>query len=163
MGGYQRFLAVIGVLTLVVAAWPAAGTSTALTPGQEVPAVPAPPSPAGAPPAAGDARSVLDGVFTASQASDGEREFSLTCTNCHAPDEHTGPEFGVRWEGSSVGDLFDLIINTMPEDDPGRLSAKDCANLLAFFLRDSGYPAGEKDLPSDREELLQIRIVPLPH
>jgi alcohol dehydrogenase (cytochrome c) len=57
-----------------------------------------------------------------------------------------------------VGDLFDLVSNTMPENDPGGLKAEEYANILAFFLSESGYKEGARELPSDLESLKHIRI-----
>ena len=62
----------------------------------------------------------------------------------------------------SVGDLFDLVSNTMPESDPGSLKPEEYASILAFFLSESGYKKGDKELPSDLESLKKIRIEPLP-
>jgi len=50
----------------------------------------------------------------------------------------------------------------MPEGDPGSLEPEEYAGILAFFLKESGYKEGEKDLPSDVEALKKIRIEPLP-
>jgi len=51
---------------------------------------------------------------------------------------------------------------TMPQGDPGSLKPEEYASILAFFLSQSGYKAGEKELPSDLESLQKIRIEPLP-
>ena len=106
--------------------------------------------------------SVLDGVFTSSQASRGRQQFRQTCMSCHSVDEHTGQKFGAKWQGTTVGDLFDLVSTTMPQGDPGRLTPEEYASILAFFLSESGYKEGGKDLPSDLETLKMIRIEPLP-
>lgn len=50
----------------------------------------------------------------------------------------------------------------MPEGDPGSLKPEEYASILAFFLSESGYKEGEKELPSDLESLKKIRIEPLP-
>lgn len=107
--------------------------------------------------------SVLDGVFTSSQASRGRQQFQQTCTACHTAAEHTGRKFGARWQGTTIGDLFDLVSTTMPEGDPGSLKPEEYASILAFLLSESGYKAGEKELPSDLESLKKIRIEPLPN
>ena len=112
----------------------------------------APPTPA----------SVVDGVFTNDQAERGKKQFQQTCAACHSTAEHTGRNFESRWNGSTVGDLFDLVSNTMPESDPGGLKAEEYASILAFFLSESGYKEGSKELPSDLESLKKIRIEPLP-
>ena len=50
----------------------------------------------------------------------------------------------------------------MPENDPGGLKPEEYANVLAFFLGQSGYPVGYDDLPADAEVLRTIGIVPQP-
>jgi len=101
---------------------------------------------------------ISDGVFTSDQAERGKRLFQQTCTSCHTTAEHTGKNFESRWNGSTVGDLFDLVSNTMPENDPGGLKAEEYASILAFFLSESGYKEGTRELPSDLESLKRIRI-----
>jgi len=81
---------------------------------------------------------------------------------CHAAGDHTGPKFGLKWQGTTVGDLFDRVSNTMPMGYPASLKPAEYASILAFFLSESGYKEGEKELPSDLESLKMIRIVPLP-
>ena len=107
-------------------------------------------------------RSVLDGVYTASQASRGRQQFLQACTSCHSAGEHTGRKFETRWQGTTIGDLFDFVSTTMPEGNPGSLKPEEYASILAFFLSESGYKQGEKELPSDPEPLKKIRIEPLP-
>lgn len=82
--------------------------------------------------------------------------------SCHSAGQHAGPKFGAKWQGSTIGDLFDLVSNTMPEGEPGSLKPEEYASILAFFLSESGYKEGDKELPSDLEALRKIRIELLP-
>jgi mono/diheme cytochrome c family protein len=107
-------------------------------------------------------RSILDGVFTSRQASRGREQFQRACTSCHTAGEHTGRRFAGKWQGSTMGDVFDLVSTTMPEGDPGSLAPEEYASILAFFLSESGYKEGEEDLPFDLESLQRIRIEPPP-
>src|SRR5262245_27510315 len=106
------------------------------------------------------ASSVADGVFTSDQAERGKKQFQQTCAACHSVSEHTGKNFESKWSGSTVGDVFDLVSNTMPESDPGGLKPDEYASILAFFLSESGYKQGDKELPPDLELLKKIRIEP---
>jgi mono/diheme cytochrome c family protein len=108
------------------------------------------------------ATSILNGVYTPDQASRGQQTFQKLCSSCHTVEEHTGRRFGAKWAGTSVGDLFDLVSNTMPENEPGSLTKEDYAGVLAFFLKQSGYPPGETELPIDPARLAGIRIEALP-
>jgi mono/diheme cytochrome c family protein len=107
-------------------------------------------------------RSVLDGVFTLDQASRGQQKFKQACTACHMVGEHTGRRFAGKWGGMSVGELLDLVSATMPEGDPGSLQPAEYVSILAYFLRESGYPEGAEELPAESSELMKVRIVPRP-
>ena len=51
--------------------------------------------------------------------------------------------------------------NTMPESEPGRLKPAEYASIVAFFLKQTGYPEGQQELPSDVAALTKIRVEPL--
>jgi mono/diheme cytochrome c family protein len=102
--------------------------------------------------------SVNAGVFTSDQAERGRKQFQLACESCHNVGEHTGKNFESKWGGSNLGDLFDLVSNTMPESDPGSLKPEQYASILAFFLSESGFKRGDTELPPDLEALKKIRI-----
>lgn len=105
--------------------------------------------------------SVLEGVFTSVQASRGQTQFEQTCMGCHTVAEHTGRNFGAKWSGTTLNELFELISTTMPEVEPGSLTPEQYASIVAFFLKASGYPAGQRELPSDVAALKKVRVEPL--
>jgi hypothetical protein len=105
--------------------------------------------------------SVTAGVFTDVQASLGQQEFQRTCTACHNVAEHTGARFETRWAGTTLDQLFDLISETMPQSDPGSLEPGQYAGIVAFFLKQSGYPSGGRELPSTSAALEAIRVEPV--
>ncbi len=102
--------------------------------------------------------STLDSVFSASQADKGAQTYKKNCTACHAPAAYTGLRFKRVWSGRSVYDFFDLIRTTMPDDNPGKLSRGEYADIMAYLLKLNGLPTGEKDLPDDDERLKAIKI-----
>ncbi|MBS0281529.1 MAG: cytochrome c [Proteobacteria bacterium] len=113
----------------------------------------------------------LDGVYTAAQADQGQVQFSQHCAACHgsgltgngeAP-ALVGGEFISNWAGLSVGELFERIRTTMPQDNPGKLSRTQYAQILAFILKSNGYPAGQKELDQRTEFLKAIGFVPPAH
>jgi mono/diheme cytochrome c family protein len=106
--------------------------------------------------------SVLDGVYTVEQATRGEDLFKKVCESCHSVAEHTGKNFAANWGQSTIGDFFDLISATMPDGDPGSLRPEDYASVIAFFLKQSGYPEGKQEMPATSAALAKIRIQPLP-
>lgn len=103
-------------------------------------------------------RSVVDGVFSARQARRGERRFVQLCEQCHRTRDFTSADFFDRWTGQTVGDLLGLLQNTMPPDNPGALSADRYADVLAYLLGVIGYPAGEEELPTDPQAVMDVRI-----
>jgi hypothetical protein len=146
-------------LTLLVVIGLAAGGVRSPLAAQEP--APAPQSANAAGPAA---RSVWDGVYTLNQAKRGALKSGL-CVECHgsgfvggpAP-ELADPAFTAAWGGRTVGDLFDLIRLTMPDDDPGSLSREVYADLVAYILAVNKFPTGNTEIPIELEPLKLIRI-----
>ncbi len=111
-------------------------------------------------------RSVWDGVYTAEQAKRGEAMYGQFCGTCHGPTLNggemapalTGGDFGSNWNGLTLGDLFERIRVSMPQNDPGRLSRQQNADSLAFVLSAGRFPVGPTELPRDGEILKQIKF-----
>lgn len=102
--------------------------------------------------------SVLDGVFTSRQASEGARKFEQVCSDyCHKAREFSGDQFRTKWNGRTLRELFDLM-STMPPEDPGSLNPEEYAAVVAHLLSLNDYPAGEKPLPADVSALGKIRF-----
>jgi len=75
-----------------------------------------------------------DGMYSESQASRGERVYRTTCEICHAPNLEEGRRqapsllgepFLEGWDGEVIAELLTLMMDTMPEDAPGSLSAQN--------------------------------------
>src|SRR3569833_4512234 len=112
--------------------------------------------------------SVLDGVYTDAQAGRGNVQYSQHCAACHgsgltgngeAP-ALVGGEFISNWAGLTVGDLFERIRTTMPQDNPGKLSRDQYADILSFLLKSNGYKAGQKEMDTRTEFLKAVAFVP---
>jgi hypothetical protein len=69
-----------------------------------------------------------------------------------------GGDFVDQWAGQSLGDLFERIRATMPQDKPGRLSRDVNADIVAYVLSYNQYPAGETELSRDTQVLKQIKF-----
>src|SRR5215467_1034807 len=106
--------------------------------------------------AAQQAKSQWDGVYTDDQAKRGEGLYSQYCASCHGPDLAggemapglTGGEFSSNWNDLSLGDLFERIRVSMPQNSPGSLSRQQNADILAFMLSKANVPAGSSELPT---------------
>lgn len=109
-------------------------------------------------------RSTFSGVYTAEQAKRGQSAYVDECAFCHAQDltgnespALVGEGFSSAWDGQTVGDLFDRVKTTMPQDSPGRLGLQQYADIVAFLLSANGFPAGPKELDRDMAVLKLIR------
>jgi S-disulfanyl-L-cysteine oxidoreductase SoxD len=117
-------------------------------------------------PAASESRSAWDGVYTDEQAKRGEAVYRKECASCHgasltggesAP-PLTGGAFMSNWNGLTLGDLFDRIRKTMPQNTPGKLSKQQNADVLAFVLSVDKFPPGKTELSKQSEFLKEIRF-----
>jgi mono/diheme cytochrome c family protein len=97
------------------------------------------------------------GVFSAAQAKRGAGLYADKCSSCHGDALNGGDnapgliggEFSANWNDLRLGDLYERIRISMPQDSPGSMSRQEYADVLAFILQRGGYPAGSEDLPSD--------------
>lgn len=118
------------------------------------------PSARGAP-AERQQRTVWDGLYTSEQADRGAALYREWCASCHAPDLSggdvapglVGGEFVWNWSGLTVGQLFERLRISMPQEDPSRVTRAEKADILAFMLRANAFPAGAHELP-DRAAML---------
>ena len=112
-------------------------------------------------------KSQWEGVFTAEQATRGEALYAQYCGSCHGPDLAggemapglTGGEFSSNWNDLSLGDLFDRMRISMPQNAPGSLSRQQNADILAYMLSKAGVPPGTTELPTQTEMLAQIKFM----
>ena len=102
---------------------------------------------------AGQARSVIDGVYSAGQAARGEQIYRAQCGDCHgrAMEGAIGPPLVgdsvlANWSARPVGDIVDRIQKTMPFEKPGSLSLAQSADLMAYVLQAGKFPAGPAEL-----------------
>jgi mono/diheme cytochrome c family protein len=107
---------------------------------------------------AGAGKSVWQGVYTEEQAARGDTEHQNNCSACHGAEKYSGDAFTKNWIGRTVFDLFDQIKTTMPDDNPGGLSAQQYKDVVAYILKTNGIPAGTDSLPSDPEAMRLLRI-----
>lgn len=118
--------------------------------------------------AIGASRSVWNGVYSKEQASRGQKAYNSQCERCHGEALLGGEnsprlvdqDFLEKGNGKSVGSLVDLTRKTMPTDGPGKLSRRQCVDIVAYLLGANGFPAGESDLESDAAVLNGILLEP---
>jgi len=111
-------------------------------------------------------RSVWDGAYTEEQAKRGEALYQKECKACHgvalgggeSSPPLTGGAFLSNWNGLTLGDLFERIRKTMPQNAPGKLNRQQNAEVLAFLLSANKFPSGKSELPRQTEFLKEIRF-----
>jgi len=70
----------------------------------------------------------------------------------------SGGEFMSGWDGLTVGDLFERIRVSMPQNAPGSLTPEQNAAILAFVLSYNKFPTGTTELASETSALKQIKF-----
>jgi mono/diheme cytochrome c family protein len=111
-------------------------------------------------------RSVWDGVYSDAQADRGRPLYNQHCASCHADTlmggemspPLVGGEFLSNWNGLTLGDLFERIRTTMPQNKAGKLSREVNSDITAYILSVNKFPAGKTELAHSAEFLKDIRI-----
>jgi mono/diheme cytochrome c family protein len=103
-----------------------------------------------------DAQPVSEGLYTDPQADRGEREFGRSCEHCHGKAFEgdvsrevpalTGDAFVGKWKGRPLKELSELLRQSMPADNRGKLNARAYVELVAFLLKVNGFQSGATDL-----------------
>jgi mono/diheme cytochrome c family protein len=100
------------------------------------------------------------------QATRGQGLYAQECASCHGGEltggemapPLAGGEFLAGWDGLTVGDLFERIRISMPQNAPGSLSGQQNADILAFMFKVSKFPAGTAEMPKEAGILKQIKF-----
>jgi S-disulfanyl-L-cysteine oxidoreductase SoxD len=100
--------------------------------------------------------SVKAGVYSAAQAARGQALYRSKCASCHAPNRFTDDFFYQSFAGKPLWDMFDVISDSMPEDNPGSLKKEEYADVIAYLLQLNRFPTGASDLPADKDALSAI-------
>ncbi len=107
--------------------------------------------------AAQETKSVKAGVYTFEQAERGVALYKQKCASCHAPSRFTDDQlFLTPYAGKPMWEMFDVISDSMPEDDPGGMKPEEYAAVIAQLLRMNGFPTGQTDLPASKDALSLI-------
>lgn len=102
--------------------------------------------------------SVTAGVYTAAQADRGEVLFQTNCASCHAPNRFTDEFFYLSFADKPLWEMFDVISDTMPEDNPASLKAEEYVDVIAYLLKLNAFPAGPTELPTSKDALSMIQM-----
>jgi S-disulfanyl-L-cysteine oxidoreductase SoxD len=105
----------------------------------------------------GNRRTILDGVYTHTQAERGRDAYMESCSGCHREDLRggaealplIGPRFIDQWREDKLSSLFTHISTRMPRAPRPKLAQNAYLDIVAFILQSNGYPAGNEELTSD--------------
>ena len=111
-------------------------------------------------------KSVWDGVYSEAQANRGKALYSQECASCHGSEltggemapPLAGGEFMAGWDGLTIGDLFERVRISMPQNSPGSLSGQQNADILAFVFSSNKFPAGQTEMPKEAGILKTIKF-----
>jgi len=112
------------------------------------------------------AKSVLDGIYTAAQAERGKAVYAMNCAGCHGEKQEggnagptlSGPDFTNGYKDGSAGALLTKISQDMPSSAPGSLEPQQYADVFAFVLSVNKYPAGQTEAPKDPADLKNVKM-----
>ena len=116
-------------------------------------------------------RTVWDSVYSTAQATRGDSLYRQTCSKCHgealtggvspAGDDApplAGAAFLANWNGQTLYDLYDKVLNAMPPDNPKTLDKQLIVDVMANVLSKNGFPAGATELANDPAALKGIQF-----
>src|SRR5579863_2712736 len=114
------------------------------------------------------ARTANDGVYTDAQATRGRALYQERCALCHGDTlgggigpPLSGNVFIAAWGAQPLWELASKIRNTMPANDPGKLTPSQSADLVAHLLQAGKFPSGRTELGVD-EAALKAIVLPGP-
>jgi S-disulfanyl-L-cysteine oxidoreductase SoxD len=114
-----------------------------------------------------DSRTVWDAVYSTDQAQRGRQQYVRSCAACHREDligDGVTPSladegFIEHWDMETVEDLFKRIKTTMPADGPGSLADADYLDVVAFLLKENGFPSGPSELSRRGDDSLKNVLI----
>src|SRR5262245_20263586 len=106
--------------------------------------------------AAQASKSTNDGVYTPEQAARGEQIFKSKCGSCHTPGRFSGDDLFKPYAGKPLAELFGVMRESMPEDNPGTLPAQEYGDVVAYFLQLNKFPTGADELVGSDEAMAGI-------
>ena len=113
------------------------------------------------------AQTAAPAIFTADQATQGAAVYQAQCGACHgnALEGVAGPALKgdqfkamAQAQGLNAQSLLQVISQSMPQSDPGSLSADQYNQVTAYILQQNGYPAGSDALTPNGAHLKDLDL-----
>ncbi|QWT19855.1 c-type cytochrome [Bacillus sp. NP157] len=109
-------------------------------------------------------------LYTTAQADSGATKYSDNCAQCHGPTLEgragpalKGPHFANPQANFHVGDIFTIVSQNMPATQPASLPQDDYVEIMAFLLRENGYPPGSTKLTFDEAKQSKVPLTSNAH
>lgn len=99
-----------------------------------------------------------EATVTEAQAERGATAFRQNCLNCHIARQFAGPAFERARSGQPLFEFFDQIRSTMPQDEPGRLTRQQYADIVAYILKENTYATGKTEIAPTDDALKKLRF-----
>ena len=97
-------------------------------------------------------------VHDDAQASRGGQWYAAACESCHPTRDMSSTDFKARWGGMRALDLYAIISTQMPQNEPGSLTRRTYADIVAYLMQLNGIPAGTSLLTADSTVLAATRL-----
>ena len=105
-------------------------------------------------------------LYSAAQAETGQTVYGGECAVCHGAtlEGRVGPalkgeKFASAASDFAVSDVFLVIAEQMPAGKPGTLSHDEYAAIMAYLLKENGYPAGATALSFEAASTSMVPLV----
>ncbi|MDE1923249.1 MAG: c-type cytochrome [Gammaproteobacteria bacterium] len=109
-------------------------------------------------------------LYTEAQATQGALAYAQNCAMCHGPllDGQEGGYSGPALKGADfadpsydfhVSDIFNFVAKLMPAATPGSLNPEQDVEIMAFLLKENGYPAGNQALTYGEASASKVPIL----
>jgi len=69
-----------------------------------------------------------------------------------------GASFERRWRNRAVGDIYEFVLYSMPDDNPGGLPEQTYADIVAYMLSMNDFPSGDSELPTAMDALMEMMM-----
>lgn len=111
--------------------------------------------------------SIWDGLYTTEQAERGKATFDRSCSRCHNSNLSgsdrgpalVGDDFLAGWLDGTLEALFSFIRDSMPDGNASTVNDDRKADVLAYILKNNGYPMGTTELTPDTGRLEMVQIL----
>jgi mono/diheme cytochrome c family protein len=108
-------------------------------------------------------------LYTEDQATKGSLAYLQNCAMCHGPnmEGQSGGFAGPALKGADFADpsydfhvdeIFNFVAKQMPSATPGSLSHEMYVQIMAYLLKQNGYPAGSRELIYEDAEKSRVPI-----